>query len=72
MYVSYVWSNTKLLLFPHWFSTLAVNARAISEILLNSHPKSAVCLMLSNKVYKNLIPIYGLHLGMHSIGPIGV
>ena len=27
----------KLLLFPHWFDTLAVNARAISEILLNSH-----------------------------------
>ena len=51
---------------------LAVNARAISKISLNSHQISAVCLMLSNQVYKNLIPIYGLHFGMYSIGHIGV
>ena len=38
--------------FPHWFSALAVNAREISEILLNSHQKSAICLILSNQVYK--------------------
>ena len=42
----------KLLLFPHWFGTLAVNARAISEISLNSHQISAVCFILSNQVYK--------------------
>ena len=42
----------KLLLFPHWFGMLAVNARAISEISLNSHQISAVCFILSNQVYK--------------------
>ena len=35
--VSYVWSNVKFLLFPHWFGALAVNARAFSEISLLSH-----------------------------------
>ena len=35
--VSYVWSNVKFLLFPLWFGTLAVNARAFSEILLIPH-----------------------------------
>ena len=35
--VSYVWSSAKFLLFPHWFGTLAVNARAFSEISLIPH-----------------------------------
>ena len=42
----------KLLLFPHWFGSLAVNAREISKISLNSHQKSAVCFTWSNQVYK--------------------
>ena len=42
----------KLLLFPHWFGSLAVNARAIIEISINSHQKSAVWFILSNQVYK--------------------
>ena len=33
----------RLLLFPHWFGSLAVNARAIIEISINSHQISAVC-----------------------------
>ena len=32
-----------LLLFLHWFGSLAANARAIIEILINSHQISAVC-----------------------------
>ena len=42
----------KFLLFPHWFSILAVNARAISEISLNFHQISAISFMLSNQAYK--------------------
>ena len=44
--VSYVWSNVKFLLFPHWFGTLAFKAMAFSEILLISLQKSAVCLKI--------------------------
>ena len=50
--VSHVWSNTIFILFPHWFGTLAVNARAIIEILIISHQLSAVWFILSNQVYK--------------------
>ena len=40
--ICYVYSNTKLILFPHWFGSLAVNARAIIEISIISHQLSAV------------------------------
>ena len=42
----------KLLLLPHWFGLLAVNARAIIKILIISHQKSAVWFILSNQVNK--------------------
>ena len=42
----------KLLLFPHWFGSLAVNARAFIEISIISHQKSAVWSILSNQVNK--------------------
>ena len=41
-----------MLLFPHWFGTLAVNARAIIKISIISHQLSAVWFILSNQVYK--------------------
>ena len=62
----------KLLLFPHWFGSLAINARAIIEISIISHQLSAVWFILSNQVYKIKIPIYGLPFGRYPIGSIGV
>ena len=38
----YVYSNTKLILFPHWVGLLAVNTGEIIEILIISHQLSAV------------------------------
>ena len=35
--VSYVWSNAKFLIFPHWFGAMAVKAMAFWEISLFSH-----------------------------------
>ena len=51
--VSYVWSNTKVILFHHWFGTLAVNAGAIIEISINSHQLPAIWFILSNQVNKS-------------------
>ena len=42
----------KLILFHHWFGSLAVKAGAIIEISIISHLLSAVYLKLSNQVYK--------------------
>ena len=70
--MSHVWSNTKFMLFPHWFGLLAVNASAIIEISIISHQLSAVWSILSNKCLKVKIPIYGLPLGRYPIGSIGV
>ena len=66
--VSYVWSNTKVILFHHWFGSLAVNAGAIIEISIISHQLSAVWFIWAKQVNKKLIPIYGLHISMYSIG----
>ena len=57
--------HKKLLLFPNWFGSLAVDARAIIEISIISHQLPAIWFILSNQIYKNLIPIYGLHIGMY-------
>ena len=38
----YIHSSTKLILFPHWFGSLAVNAGEIIEISIISHQLSAV------------------------------
>ena len=38
----YVYSNTKPILFYHWFGSLAVNAGAIIEISIISHQLSAI------------------------------
>ena len=51
---------------------LAVNARAIIKMLIISHQLPAVWFILSNQVYKIKISIYGLPIGMHPIGSIGV
>ena len=42
-YVLCMVKTQRLLLFLHWFGSLAANARAIIEILINSHQISAVC-----------------------------
>ena len=39
--------------FPHWFGTLAVNARAFSKISLIPHQKSAICLNCQIKFVKS-------------------
>ena len=54
--MSYVWSNTKFILFPHWFGLLAVNAREIIEISIISHQFSAVWFILSNQSLKLKYP----------------
>ena len=42
LYVASCVTNTKYILFPHWFGSLAVNTGAIIEISIISHQLSAV------------------------------